>query len=276
VSRQAVATIQARIASYVAKHGTGYSFGSYADPATGQVVVETDAPAGVVASLTDLSTNKSTAAAAVKVVRQRTTDRFSRADYIPPYYGGGGLLAAGFYCSAGYAVQSSTGTRWMITAAHCAAPGTEIKTASGKHVVGVVTSSVASYDVAFIGRKTYAGRLFTGGPASSTSIPVVGAGAASVGYASYRHSGSTTGEQCGHTATSVAAQLCTASGCKSPVIAFSGGLMPAAGDSGAPFYAKTSIQAWVRGHVIAGNAVTGYVEPYTEIVKHWAVTAALG
>src|SRR5688572_7345357 len=95
--------------------------------------------------------------------------------------------------------------------------------------------------------ESYAGRIFTGGVISSTSRPIVAAGSASVGYNNYCHSGRTTGEQCGHTATSVTAQVCTATtGCKYPVIRFTGGVLPQGGDSGSPFFAKDANGgAWI-------------------------------
>jgi hypothetical protein len=34
-----------------------------------------------------------------------------------------------------------------------------------------------------------------------------------------------TGENCGHTASSITGQACTTSGCKSPVIVFTGGVL---------------------------------------------------
>ncbi|WP_426562750.1 hypothetical protein ACPPVT_18260 [Angustibacter sp. McL0619] len=281
-SKQAVSTVQARVAAYVTKHGTKYTFGTYADPATGAVVMDTDAPASVVASLTNLKTSKTTAGVKVKVNKQKTTDTFSRRDDTPAFYGGGGLSAQGFLCSTGYAVQSSTGARWMVTAGHCFSNGASVNTESGANNEGVVTArTLASLgggpiDVEFLAGRSYAGRIFTGGVNSSSSIPVVGSGSAVVGFNNYCHSGRTTGEQCGHTATSITAQVCTATGCKSPVIAYTGGTIQAGGDSGGTFYAKTATQAWIRGHVIAGNSVTGYIEPYTEITKRWAVTASLG
>ena len=64
-------------------------------------------------------------------------------------------------------------------------------------------------DFELVGGSSYAGRVFTGGVTSTTSIPVVSAGGASAGYTNYCHSGRTTGESCGHTATSVNAQVCT-------------------------------------------------------------------
>ncbi|GAA4347894.1 chymotrypsin family serine protease [Angustibacter luteus] len=287
-SKAALATVQDRIAKYVAKNGTRYTFGSYSDPKTGALVLDTNAPASLVKSLTNLKTATAAKSVAgltsVKVTTHKVTtnDAYHRRDDVPAFYGGGGLSAEGFLCSTGYTVQSSTGARWMVTAGHCFSNGASVKTESGANVEGTVTArTLASLgggpiDVEFLAGKSYAGRIFTGGVTSSTSIPVVGSGAAYVGYTDYCHSGRTTGEQCGHTATSVTAQVCTATGCKSPVIAYTGGTVQQGGDSGGTFYAKNSTGAWIRGHVIAGNSVTGYIEPYTEITKRWAVTASLG
>src|SRR5688500_6084970 len=38
---KALAALQSRIAGWVAAHGTAYSFGSYLDPATGRIVLDT-------------------------------------------------------------------------------------------------------------------------------------------------------------------------------------------------------------------------------------------
>ena len=122
----------------------------------------------------------------------------------------------------------------------------------------------------------YAGRIFTGGVLSSTSIPVVAAGSASVGYTNYCHSGRTTGENCGHTAVSTTAQVCTATGCKTNVIAFRGGVLSQGGDSGSPFYAKDARGAWIRGHVIAGNGTTSYAETWNKVTARYGVSIVTG
>ena len=281
-SRSALATVQTRIADYVAKNGTKYTFGTYGDPATGNVVVDTDAPASLVASLTSLKGVESAVGIKVQTRQETTTDTYQRRDDIPSYWGGAGLLASNALCSTGYAVQDSSGNRWMVTAGHCYADGTSVNTESNLHQVGIVTGrALASLgsgpiDVEFLAGQSYAGRIYTGGITSSTSIPVVAAGTAYVGYNNYCHSGRTTGEQCGHTATSITAQVCTQTGCKSPVIAYTGGVVQQGGDSGGTFYAKDASGAWIRGHVIAGNSTTGYVEPYTQITARWAVTAVTG
>ncbi|TDC01574.1 hypothetical protein E1091_02575 [Micromonospora fluostatini] len=281
----ALATIQTRIADYVATHGTRYSFASYVDGRTGKIVLRTDAPADVVSSLTTLASGQAAqrqAAREIQVSRTSTTDSWHRRDDVPAYYGGGGLLASGALCSSGYAVQNGAGTVFMTTAGHCYADGTTVSTESGANTYGTVsnrrlpTVTGHAMDFELIGGSSYAGRVFTGGVTSTTSIPVVSAGAASVGYTDYCHSGRTTGENCGHTATSVTAQVCTTTGCKSPVIAFTGGTLSAGGDSGGSFYAKDASGAWIRGNVIAGGGGTAYAQPWTVLSSHLGVSIVLG
>lgn len=285
-SEDAVAALQARVRNYVARHGGKYTFGTYLDATTGKIVMDTNAPADVVASLTSTTakgvTTGTAARVPVTVHKQKTTDLFHRRDDTPAYYGGGGLLASNALCSAGYTVTNSTGNRWMVSAGHCYAIGTRVNTESNLRFFGTVTNrALASLgqpglDMELLSGSSYAGRIFTGGVTSSTSIPVVSAGSASVGFNNYCHSGRTTGEQCGHTAVSTTAQVCTATGCKSPVIAFTGGVLSQGGDSGSPFYAKNSSGAWIRGHVIAGNGSTSYAETWNKVAARYGVSIVTG
>jgi hypothetical protein len=282
-SRLALSTIQTRIAEYVDKFGTKYTFGTYSDPASGNVVVDTDAPADLLESLTNLGDDRSLAGIKVVTHPETTTDVYQRRDDIPAYYGGGGLLASNALCSTGYAVQNSSGTRFMVTAGHCYADGTSVNTESNLRTVGTVQNRALAVlgsgpiDMELLGGQSYWGRVFTGGVTSSSSAPVVAAGTAYVNYNNYCHSGRTTGEQCGHTATSITAQVCTTTGCKSPVIAYVGGVVQQGGDSGGAFYAKDSNGGvWIRGHVIAGNSTTGYVEPWTQVAARYGVSIVTG
>jgi hypothetical protein len=282
-SRAALAKVQKRIAADVAKNGTTYTFGTYADPATGAVVVDTDAPDSVLNPLIDLSRDKDLKSVKVKVNKGKVKDAWNRRDDTAPYYGGGGLLASNALCSAGYAVKNSAGTRFMVTAGHCYANGTTVQTESNLRTVGTVSNrALASLgsgpvDMELLGGQSYAGRVFSGGVTSTTSNPVVAAGDASVNYNAYCHSGRTTGEQCGHTATSVTAQVCTGTGCKSPVIAYTGGTIQQGGDSGGAFYAKDGNSGvWIRGHVIASSSTTGYVEKWTKVASRYGVSIVTG
>lgn len=281
-SRAALAKVQTRIAAHVAKHGTKFTFGSYSDPATGDVVVQTDAPDSLVAALTNLKTDKSLAKIKVQTRKSKINDAWHRRDDIPAYYGGGGLLATGSLCSTGYAVRTWWGGSFMVTAGHCYANGTSVNTESNLRRVGVVSNrALASLghgpvDMELLSGEAYAGRVFTGGVFSTSSIPVVAAGNAVVGYSNYCHSGRTTGENCGHTATSVTAQVCTQTGCKSPVIAYTGGVIQQGGDSGGAFYAKDGSGAWIRGHVIASGSGVGYVERWDKVASRYGVSIVTG
>jgi hypothetical protein len=285
-TQKALSTIQSRVRTYVGKHtATKYTFGTYADAVTGKIVVDTNASSNVVASITSTpatSSARSAPGVKVQVNHKGLSDQFNRRDDSPSYYGGGGLLASNALCSAGYTVTNASGNRWMVTAGHCYAIGTRVNTESNARYFGTVTNrALASLgqtglDMELLNGGSYAGRIFTGGVLSSTSIPVVAAGSASVGYTNYCHSGRTTGEQCGHTAVSTSAQVCTATGCKTNVIAFRGGNLSQGGDSGSPFYAKDSRGAWIRGHVIAGNGTTSYAEKWDKVAARYGVSIVTG
>jgi hypothetical protein len=278
----ALASVQSRIASYVAKNGTKYTFGSYADPATGNVVVNTNAPRSLVTSLTSLSGNKAFAGVKLSLKSGTISDNYSRKDDIPAFYGGGGITSGGGICSDGYAVQDSSGYRYMVTAGHCFANGAAVNTESNARSEGYVTGrQLASLgngpvDMELLYSQSYWGRIFTGGVDDAVNLPVVGAGDASVGYNAYCFSGRTSGESCGHTNVSNTAQVCTQTGCKSPVIAFTGGQLPQGGDSGSPFYAKTTTQTWIRGHILASGGGTGYAEPFTQTQARYGISIVTG
>lgn len=280
----ALATIQTRIAAYVAKHPGAYGFGSYLDRTTGRIVLETDAPAALVSTLTAqpaAATAQRQAVAAAVIRTAGPTDQWHRRDDIPAFYGGGGIVSGGT-CSSGYAVQNGAGTRFMVTAGHCFANGASVNTESGANVYGTVsnrrlpTVTGHAQDMELIGGRSYWGRIFTGGVTSSTSQPVVGAGDAVVGYADYCHSGRTTGENCGHTALDNNAQVCTQTGCKQPVTSFNGGVQSTNGDSGSPFYVKDATNVWIRGHILAGNGVTSYAEPWSQVSSAYGVSIVTG
>ncbi|BCB91353.1 chymotrypsin family serine protease [Phytohabitans suffuscus] len=283
----ALAAIQKRIAAYVAKNGTAYSFGSYFDAGTGRIVVETDAPDAVVSSLTStagLNAAQAQVAGLTQVKRTAIDDAFSRRDDVPNFYGGGGITqtAGVAWCSSGFTVQNGAGTRFMVTAGHCFANGVTVLTESGNRTYGTVsnrrlpTVTGHAQDMELIGGQGYWGRVFTGGVNSSTSLPVVAAGTAFVGYTDYCTSGRTTGENCGHTATSISGQVCTQTGCKSPVIVYTGGTLPQGGDSGGAFYAKDASSIWIRGHHIAGGGGTSYATPWLETQAAYGVSIVLG
>lgn len=281
---QALTAIQRRIAKYVADNGTSYTFGSYLDSDTGRIVLDTDAPASVVDGLTSVSDpEQRREVGRAHVRRAATSDAWNRRDDIPAFWGGAGITNAGGICSAGYAVRNSAGTVFSVTAGHCFANGANALVESGARSYGTVSGrrlpTVTGHpmDMELLGGQSYAGRVYTGGVVSTTSRPVTAAGAAFAGYNNYCHSGRTTGENCGHTATSTNAQVCTATGCKSPVIAFTGGVMIQPGDSGGTFHAIGSDgKAWIRGNVIASGGGTGYAQPWTTVASQYGVSIVTG
>ena len=267
-----LASIESRIAAHVKKNGTKYTFGTFVDPATGRIVIETDAPRSVVSSLTGPERAKGRS---LEVRSAKMSDSFSRKSDVPSYWGGAGVTASvGIpWCSTGFTVQNVFGTRSQVTAGHCFSNGTNGYTDGGRWMGTVSGNGLPPQDMELIGGSFYWGYIYTGGVDSSTGLPVVGAGDPVVGYNNYCHSGRTTGENCGHTATSVTAQVCTSSGCKSPAIAFIGGTLPAGGDSGSPFYVKTSTSVWARGIIIAVGGGTAYAEKWSRISSAKTVAA---
>lgn len=281
---KALTAIQRRIANYVEDHGTSYTFGSYLDSDTGRIVLDTDAPASVVSGLTSMSDpDQRREVSKAHVRRSAISDAWHRRDDIPSFWGGAGITNSGGICSSGYAAQNSSGTVFSVTAGHCFADGANALVESGLRSYGTVSGrrlpTVTGHpmDMELLGGQSYAGRVYTGGVTSTTSRPVTAAGAAFVGYSDYCHSGRTTGENCGHTATSTNAQVCTGTGCKSPVIAFTGGTMIQGGDSGGAFYAIDSAgKAWIRGNVIATNGTTGWAQPWTTVASQYGVSIVTG
>jgi hypothetical protein len=281
---KALTVIQRRIADYVAVHGTKYTFASYLDSNTGRIVLDSNAPAPVVSGLTSVSDpGQRRAVGKAQVRRTDINDTWNRRDDIPSFWGGAGITNSGGICSSGYAVRNAIGTVFSVTAGHCFANGANALVESGLRSYGTVSGrrlpTVTGHpmDMELLGGQSYAGRVYNGGVVSTTSRPVAAAGAASAGYTNYCHSGRTTGENCGHTATSTNAQVCTGTGCKSPLIAFTGGTMIQPGDSGGAFYALDGAgKAWIRGNVIATNGATGWAQPYTTVASQYGVSIVTG
>ncbi|MFV0458278.1 MAG: hypothetical protein ACK5MT_05850 [Actinomycetales bacterium] len=281
--------LRGQIEATVKDQGAKYDYAAYVDATTGKVVLQTDAPQDQIDKLTAAAKGFSLAAehttgeasgAEIAVNRTTVEDSWNRRDDTTPYWGGNGLSASGYLCSSGYPVKSSSGYRYMVTAGHCWPNGTKVRTESGARTVGWVTGrALASQgggprDMELLYGSSYAGRVFSGGVYSTSSRKIVGAGQAFAGYTDYCHSGRTTGEHCGHTAVSTNAMVCTSSGCKWPVTAFTGGTMIQGGDSGGAFYARSGDSLWIRGHVIAHGGGTGYAEQYPKVASRYGVSIA--
>ena len=269
-TQKALEAIQANIARHVERNGTQHSFASFVDPESGRIVVETDAPEGLTRALTAVGGD------AVELREGTVSDTFSRKADVPAFWGGSGVKSGTSICSTGFVVKKASGTRYLTTAAHCFGLGANVLTETGNLSVGTVVQRgpLPPYDMELIGGKSYGNRIFVGGVNSSTGYPVVAAADPVVNFTGYCHSGRTTGEQCGHKVLSTSAQVCTGTGCKSPVIRFQAttGLLPQGGDSGSPFYIKSGTNVHIRGMVIAGGGGYAYAEKWSRISSHLAVS----
>jgi hypothetical protein len=268
----ASATIQSRIINFVQANGTKSTFGAYVDRSIGKVVIETDAPAEVVSSMVGTYRDL------VEVRKQTVSDDFSRKSDTPAFYGGAGVSTSQFtpWCSSGYVVQNSAGTRFMVDAGHCFNDGQTAVTENGGLTVGVASGNGLSVgqDMVLLGGQSYGSSIYTGGVDDTVNAHIASASDPVVGFNNYCTSGRTTGANCGHTDLDNNATVCTQTGCKSPVIAYNGGNLPQGGDSGAPFYVGSvgAADMHIRGHHIAGGGGTSYAELFSRVANRFGVT----
>jgi hypothetical protein len=250
-----------------------YNYASWLDLKTGKIVLQTNAPAAVTAPLTNDYPGL------VNRQTEAIRDTFSRRADVAPFWGGSSIKSGGSVCSSGFVVQKG-GQRFLTTAGHCFAVGANVLTTDGNLSVGSVTQRgpflpwpFQSFDMELIGGKSYGSSIFVGGTNSSTGKHVSGAGDPVVGFSQYCRSGQTSGEQCGQTVQSVNAQVCTQTGCKSPVISYTGPVSQP-GDSGAPFYVYSGDGAnvFIRGMNVASGASTSFAEKWSRISSNLGVT----
>jgi hypothetical protein len=251
-----------------------YSYASHLDLETGKVVLETDAPASVTDPLAKQFPD------AIERREQKTVqDLFHRRDDISPFWGGASIQSGGGTCTAGFTVRKPSGARFLTTAAHCYAVGATVRTPTSRFVGSVTERGTLNSfwfwdnrDMELIGGSSYAGRIYVGGVTSSSSKAVVGAGDPVAGFTGYCTSGQTTGEQCNQTVQSTQAIVCTQTGCKWPVIEYTGGPSQP-GDSGAPLYLPGATgQVFARGTVIAGDGTTSFAEKWSRISSTFGVS----
>ena len=275
ISRSTVTTLQARIAkrdwSPAAKQ---YNYASWLDLKTGKLVLKTNAPRSVTAPL-----SKGYAG----VIEQRdevVRDSFSRRADVPSFWGGSSIKSGGGVCTSGFPVQKN-GQRFLTTAGHCFAVGANVTTTDGNLSIGSVVQRgpfinlpfLPIFDMELIGGGSYGSSIFVGGTNSASGKHINGAGDPVVGFTNYCRSGQTSGEQCGETVQSTDAQVCTQTGCKSPVISYTGPVSQP-GDSGAPFYVYSGdgTNVFIRGMNIAVGGSTSFAEKWSRISSNLGVS----
>ena len=274
ISKAAVATLQRRIAKRDwSPQARKYNYASWVDLKTGKLVLKTNAPRAVTAALAKGYTG------VIEQQDEAVRDTFSRRADTSPFWGGSSIKSGGGVCSSGFIVQRG-GQRFMVTAGHCFAVGANATTTDGNLSVGNVTQRgpflpwpFQSFDMELIAGASYGASIFVGGTNSSTGRHVNGAGDPVVGFTQYCRSGQTSGEQCGQTVQSVDAQVCTQTGCKSPVISYTGPVSQP-GDSGAPFYVYSadSSNVFIRGLNVASGATTSFAEKWSRISSNLGVS----
>src|SRR4051794_8779087 len=85
----ALKAVQAQIGEWVAKNGTKFSFASHFDSDSGQIVIDSDAPRDLLASLTKTDDPEARDAVAKAEFRETTVeDTWNRRDDISPFWGG--------------------------------------------------------------------------------------------------------------------------------------------------------------------------------------------
>ena len=253
-----------------------YSYAGYLDLDSGKFVVTTDAPASVTDQLVEDH------AGAIKLRHDSVRDMFHRRDDTPSFWGGASIMSPGVgTCSNGFTVQRG-GQRFMTTASHCFGLGQAVFTPTNRFVGTVVQrgqlNSIFPWDnrdTELIGGSSYAGRVYDAGIFSTTSKGVVSAADPVPGFTGYCTSGQTSGERCGITVQSTEAIVCTATGCKWPVISYTGGPSQP-GDSGAPMYLPSGTSAHARGTVIAGDGVTSYAEKWSRMSAGFGISIVTG
>ena len=251
-----------------------YNYATWLDLETGKVVLNTNAPESVTDPLTDQYPGL------IDQRHEAVEDTFNRKADVPAFWGGSSIKNGGGVCSSGFVVKKPTGQRFLTTAGHCFGVGANVLTTNGNLSVGNVTQRgpflpwpLMSFDMELIGGKSYGSSIFVGGTLSSTGKHVNGAGDPVVGFANYCRSGQTSGEQCGERVQSVNATVCTQTGCKAPVISYTGPVSQP-GDSGAPFYVYSTdgTQVYIRGMNIASGGSTSYAEKWSRISSNLGVT----
>ena len=277
IARKTVDAIREQIAGReFSPEAEKFSYASHLDLETGKVVLQTDAPASVTDRLTEEFPG-----AIERREEKPVQDLFHRRDDIAPFWGGASIQSGGGTCTAGFTVRKPSGQRLLTTAGHCYAVGATVRTPTSR-LMGFVTErgTLNSWwffdnrDMELIGGQSYSPRIYVGGVTSSSSKAVVGAGDPVAGVTGYCASGQTTGEQCNQTVQSTEAIVCTQTGCKWPVIAYTGGPSQP-GDSGAPFYMPGAAgQVFARGAVIAGDGTTSYAEKWSRISSTFGVSIA--
>lgn len=213
--------------------------------------------------------------------------RLDRLNDGAPHWGGAGLGLYGIapWCTSGFSVVLSNGSRGSVTAGHCsfaALPGISIY--SGSHYFGDSgpRSGFPTFDMVTISGSTYSNGLWVD-PCCPSVRSVTTSWELGVGSTTCS-SGMVMRAVCGHTVQSTNATLCDDYGCTPGLLLFSRvppGYCCSAfeGDSGGPLYTRINPgKAAVHGMMVGGKncssrgCESGYAEKLYYVTTHLNVS----
>jgi hypothetical protein len=205
--------------------------------------------------------------------------RLDRRNDGSPHKGGALINGGGGYCTSGFAVRRSDGTRASATAGHCFEDYTQVYSGSQYYGFATGRTSYPTYDMTmvFANNQWYTDVIYVD-PCCPTTRDVSGAGNPSVDSL-VCVSGAFSLAKCGIRVLNWSGSVCT------PGVGCTGGLITGQrdngtqivqhGDSGAPVYSRPGgSTATIRGLLVAGNGVTMLAELISNVESHMNVTVA--
>ncbi|WP_162907565.1 S1 family peptidase [Allorhizocola rhizosphaerae] len=196
-------------------------------------------------------------------LEQRPELLWNRQNDISPYWGGARWtnLSTGGQCSTGFSVIAGGQPR-MVSAAHCANVSNVVRIGNATQPTTSVVADINPRDHLLINRppnRTFAGRIYTGGWASMSSTPVVGATSDYVGNWICT-SGATSGERCNARVVAVNTSVLGMSPMiraeKVPFNTNPNNCIAAPGDSGGPVFSWAINLSWFKWGARARGTVT--------------------
>ncbi len=270
VTAQDVATAKAGLAKLDATGALdGNSWSVYFDPRQGVVVVSGSGDPATVGGILGLLGAKGQFQ-----TEPKDSERLDRLDDLPPFWGGGQIRSVQppyiYTCTAGFAVQNGS-RKYMLTAGHCFQAGWNVTTPTGTAYGSVAIRAVyPSRDMELISGQTYGGDIYTG-TRYGLGIVVNATGANPVSGVTYCSGGSKSYEKCDKVSIANDVYHCFPTGCTDKLTTFTNGNELIGGDSGGPYYYKSS-QAYARGILIGLSGSTGYAQEWNEIAQWFNIT----
>ncbi|MFC4508071.1 MULTISPECIES: hypothetical protein [Streptomyces] len=181
------------------KNAGRYGLGAFYDGETDKVIVNSDAPDSVTASLKGRYGDK------VEVVRSRFEQQISRFNDLPQFYGGDSIHTDSWgACTSGFKVhvtnpETGQAVDMMTTAGHCYNLNELVRGGTNNNMGWVKRFGEADLE-AFVGYQ-YSARFWTGGTASSTASLVTHSLSGMYNGLHVCVSGQTSFNHCGHPIT---------------------------------------------------------------------------